>query len=207
MGLTFYYQPMTSATRVHWALEELGVAYDKVKIDLSKRENKNPDYLAQNPNGKVPLLVADGVPIFESLAILLYLGERYGAEKKLFPGETDYAGRGEALKWMCWGSVTVVETVMRIMRNTSDRFPAEERNEKAAQSAKLEMAGHLAMIDHALEGRDYMLGAEFSLVDVANASLVPFIARNGVDTTPFSRVNDWVGRCIARPAFARVMTS
>src|SRR5262245_24640277 len=107
--LTFYYTPMTSATRGHWAVEELGVPYEKVRIDLAAGEQRKPEYLALNPNGKVPLLVADGVPIFESLAILLFLGETYGADKKLFPKSG--AEHAEALKWMCWSSVTLAEAV------------------------------------------------------------------------------------------------
>jgi glutathione S-transferase len=80
MGIVFYYTPMSSATRVHWALEELGVPYDKVKIDLAKGEQKKPEFLKLNPNGKVPLLVVDGQPVFESLAMLLYLGDTYGVD-------------------------------------------------------------------------------------------------------------------------------
>src|SRR5690242_11716885 len=86
MTAKFYYSPMTSATRVHWALEELGVPYEKIKLDLTAGDQKKPEYLALNPNGKVPLFVdEEGRPIFESLAILLYLGERYGVAKGLYP--------------------------------------------------------------------------------------------------------------------------
>lgn len=132
--LTFYYTPMSSATRVHWALEELGVSYEKIRVDLAAGEQKKPEYLALNPNGKIPLLVAEGEPIFESLAILLYLGERFGVDKGLFPAPSP--GRAVAFKWMAWGSVTLTEALFRYMRNTSERFPADERNAKAGESAK-----------------------------------------------------------------------
>src|SRR6266516_4392854 len=78
MGIVFYYTPMSSATRVLWALEELGVPFDKVKVDLSKGEQRQPEFLKLNPNGKVPTMVIDGQPVFESLAMLLHLGETYG---------------------------------------------------------------------------------------------------------------------------------
>src|SRR5215470_5576285 len=130
MSMTFYYTPMSSATRVHWALEELGVPYEKVKMDLGAGEQKKPEYLALNPNGKVPLLVADGTTIFESLAILLYLGETYGVEKGLFPAPG--LARAEAFKWMAWAQVTLGDAIMRIIRN-GDRFPAEQRNAAAAE--------------------------------------------------------------------------
>lgn len=203
MELKFYYAPMTSATRVHWALEELGVTYEKIKLDLAAGDQKKPEYLALNPNGKVPLLVADGLPIFESLAILLYLGERFGVEKELFPPPNQ--ARADAFKWMSWGSVTLGDALSRFLRNISDRFPAEERNAAAAEAAKKDLHAALAMLDKHLEGKDYMLGAAFSLVDVSIASIMPFMARLGIDTSAYGNLNAWVGRCITRPALGRAM--
>lgn len=204
MSLTFYYSPMSSATRIHWALEELGIPYDKIKLDLAAGDQKKPEYLALNPNGKVPLVIDDGTPIFESLAILIYLGERYGVEKGLFP--QGWAERGEALKWMAWAQATLLDAGGRILRNTSDRFPAEQRNEKAAAAAKEEIQALLAMVDRALEGKEYLVGGQFTLVDLAVCGYVPFLARIGVDLGAHKNVQAWVARCTARPAMARVMT-
>ena len=78
MSLVYYYSPMSSAVRVTWAIEELDVVCERVLVDFRKGETKTPDFLKLNPNGKVPLLIVDGHPIFESLAILVYLGETYG---------------------------------------------------------------------------------------------------------------------------------
>lgn len=203
MNLVFYYSPMSSSNRIHWALEELGVPYEKVKVDLAAGAQKKPEYLALNPNGKVPLLVVDGHPIFESLAILIFLGEQFGTEKDLFPQPG--LERAEALKWMAWGSVSLTETLFRYVRNTSERFPAEEKNEKAAASAKAELSVYLTTLDKALEGKDYLLGSNFSLTDVSLASLFAFMARVGIDTNPYKNINAWVGRCMSRPALARVM--
>lgn len=204
MSLKFYYSPMSSATRIHWALEELGVPYEKIKVDLAAGEQKKPEYLALNPNGKVPLVVDDGMVIFESLAILLYLGERYGVEKDLFPPPTPL--RAEAFKWMAWGTATLSETGARYMRHTSERFPAEQRNEKAGEAAKKEVGDHLAILDHALAGKEYLVGDKFSLADLAIVSFVPFLARLGLDVGPYANIQAWVARCMARPAMARVMT-
>src|SRR3954452_24446147 len=107
MSIVFYYTPMSSATRIHWALEELGVGYEKVKLDLAAGDHKKPEYLALNPNGKVPLIVEGDTPIFESLAILIYLGERYGVEKGLYPELGPK--RAEALRWIAWANVTLGE--------------------------------------------------------------------------------------------------
>ena len=78
MAITFYYQPMSSAARVHWALEELGIPYEKVKVDLHAGDQKKPDFLKVNPHGKVPALVDGDARLFESAAIILHLGDKYG---------------------------------------------------------------------------------------------------------------------------------
>jgi glutathione S-transferase len=203
MSLVFYYAPMSSATRIHWALEELGVPYDKKKIDLSKGEQRTPAYLALNPNGKVPLLVDDGVPIFESLAILLHLGERYGVEKKLFPSPG--MGRAEAFKWMAWAQVSLGDVISRIFRNTVERFPAEERNAKAGEAAKHEGGDLLGILDRALQGKEYVLGADFTFTDLSVAGAAMVLARVGVDFAAHAAVQAWMGRCSSRPALARAM--
>jgi glutathione S-transferase len=202
MSIVFYYAPMTSATRIHWALEELGVPYEKRKLDLSAGDQKKAEYLALNPNGKVPLLVDEGMPIFESLAILIYLGERYGVEKNLFPSAN--MQRAEALKWMSWGSVTVTEALSRLIRSAGDRFP-EEKNEKNAATAKKDLGELIGILDRHLAGREYVLGGGFSLADVALAAFMPFLGRLGVDFNPFANVNAWVTRCTTRPALGRAM--
>jgi glutathione S-transferase len=203
MSLVFYYSPMSSATRVHWALEEVGVPYEKVRVDLQAGEQRNPEYLALNPNGKVPLLVIDGTPIFESLAILLYLAERYGVEKGLFP-ELGIE-RAEAFKWMAWGASTLLDAGGRVLRNTSERFPAEQKNEKAAEAAKKELGELLGLLDKALEGKEYLVGGKFSFADLSIAAYVPFLSRIGADIGPYKNVQAWSSRCMARPALGKAM--
>jgi glutathione S-transferase len=205
MGIVFYYAPMSSSTRVHWALEELELPYEKVKVDLGAGEQRQPDFLKMNPNGKVPTMLVDGVPLFESLAILLYLGETYGVEKGLYPAPG--TGRLEAFKWMAWGSVTVVEALSRVLRNTSDRWPAEQRNAAAGVAARAELGNLLRILDEHLRDRPYMLGDSFTLVDCAIATAAPFMSRMGIDVSSYGNMTAWVGRCLARPAIARVMSS
>jgi glutathione S-transferase len=202
MAMTFYYAPMSSASRVHWALEELGAPYEKVRVNLAEGEQRRPEYLKLNPNGKIPLLVVDGHPIFESLAQLLHLGETLGVDKGLFPKPG--LERAEAFKWMCWVSVSVHDALVRIIKN-GERAPEEERNAKARAAAIKEVDGHLAVLDAHLAGKEHVLGGAFSLVDCATASFVPFMARLGVDIGPYQHVQAWSARCMARPALARVM--
>jgi glutathione S-transferase len=202
MSLTFYYSPMSSATRIHWALEELGVPYERRKIDLAAGDQKKPEYLALNPNGKVPLLVADGVPVFESLAILLHLGETYGVDKGLFPAPG--LERAEAFKWMAWANVTLGDAISRIIRN-SDRYPAEQRNENAREQAKKDLVELWHIVEKALEGKEYLVGGRFTLVDLAVAGFVMVTGRFGADISGLKNVQAWSARCTQRPAMGRVM--
>lgn len=106
---------MSSASAVYWALEELGVPYEKVLIDLKAGDSRKPEFLTINPNGKVPAIVHDGTTVFESGAIQIYLGETFGVERGLFPE----AGpkRGAATSWIVWCSVTLVDALARFGRN------------------------------------------------------------------------------------------
>lgn len=201
MGIVFYYSPMSSSTRVQWALEELGVPYDRVRVDLSAGEQRKPEFLAVNPNGKVPAMVVDGRPLFESLAMLLYLGEVYGVDKGLFPPAG--AARLEAFKWMAWSSVSLTEPIVRLFRNTADRFPAEQRNAAAAEAARAEVGGLVQILEQHLGSRPFLLGDAFSLADCAVTAVVLFAARLGIALPP--AVAAWSGRCTARPAFARAL--
>ena len=85
MTIKFYSWPHSSGTRVAWALEDLGLAYEYIKLDAKKQEHRSSEYLALNPHGKVPVLVDGSQMFFESGAILLHLGTKYGVEKNLFP--------------------------------------------------------------------------------------------------------------------------
>lgn len=202
MSITFYYAPQSSATRVHWALEELGLAYEKVRVDLRAGQQKSPDFLAVNPNGKVPALVVDGTPMFESLAIILYLAERWGIEKNLWPrvGTTEHA---EALTWSVWGTVAAGGSLWRIFYNTSTWLPAESHNAVQAEMAKQEFAEAMRILDTRLQGREYLVGDHFTLVDVCNASLLGWASMmNMLDLAAYPNIAAWLGRCRSRPANA-----
>lgn len=85
MALQLHSWPRSSGTRISWALEELNVPYEYVEVDPEKQEHRLPRYLAINPHGKVPALVDGEQKFFESAAILLHLGDTYGAAKRLCP--------------------------------------------------------------------------------------------------------------------------
>jgi glutathione S-transferase len=204
--ITLYWSPRTSAARIYWALEELAIPFEKVKIDIAKGEQKKPEYLALNPNGKVPLIVDDGVPIFESMAILIHLGQRYGQDKGLWP-KAGAKAHGPALAWVAWAAATLQPTMFRYMFNTGERFPAEARNEKQGEMAKAELDKLVPMVEAELGKNPFMLGETFTYVDLAVASALGFWKMMGQDFSAFPRIAKWIETCQARAAFKAAMAA
>lgn len=201
MSLTFYFAPQSSASPVHWTLEELGIPYEKVPVDIRAGETKKPEFLKINPNGKVPVIVHNGVAICESAAIQIYLGETFGVEKGLFPAPGPK--RGEAMMWLVWTNVTLGDAVGRVGRNLGQWAPEDHRNAKAGESAKQEALQLLTLVDNALAGRDYLLGDQFSIADLHLASWLEYVGMMGIDYSKLTRLTAWAKRCTSRPACAK----
>jgi len=201
MSLTFYFAPFSTASITTLVLEELGTPCERVKLDLQKGDTKKPEFLKLNPNGRVPTLVHDGVAIWESAAITIYLGETFGEKAGLWPA----AGpkRGEAMKWIVWTNVSLGEHVYRWARNTM-WAPEDQRNAKAAEAAMADVASMLRVLDGALESRAYLTG-EYTLADAHVNSYVDWLRHMKVDLSAFAHVNAWSKRCSERPAYARAM--
>ena len=201
MSLVFYYAPNSTAVTAHWALEELGIPYERVDLNLAAGDTNKPGYLALNPNGKVPLVVHDGVPIFESVAILIHLGETFGVERDLFPPPG--LERAEALKWLVWANVSLGGAVGRFLANTLERIPADQRNAKAGEVARAEAEKYLGILDADLAKKTYLVGETFSLVDVHLASYVGWLGMIGFSLDRWPNIQRWLRRATDRPSHAR----
>jgi glutathione S-transferase len=204
MSLVFYYAPMSTASITELVLEELGVPCEKVKLDIQKGDTKKPEFLAQNPNGKVPCLVHDGTPLWESAALTMYLGEVFGVERKLYPAPG--VQRGEAMKWIVWTNVTLGDAVGRLTRNTMNWYPDDQKNAKAGEVAKEDIAGCLRVLDQSLNGKQFLVG-DYTLADTHLNSFTDWLRHMQIDFTPFPNVNAWGERCRARPAYKKVMAA
>lgn len=210
MAITLYYTPMGSATRVHWALEELGVPFQKVRLQLDKGDQKKPEYLAINPNGKVPALVDGDLKLFESLAILLHLGDRYGVAKGLWPASGTDA-RSEAYVLSVWSIVDVQNNAFAYIRHAGAHprisYPRDKQVKDVADQAHADWRSAVRILGDRLAGRAYLLGDAFTLVDVTVASVVgigPMLANLPIEE---KSVSDWLVRCQSRPALAKAISS
>jgi glutathione S-transferase len=144
--------------------------------------------------------VIDGTPMFESVAIQIALGERYGVEKGLWPAP----GSPEqlmALTWLVWGQVNVTSALYRYMKNTSDWFPKEQQDAKQAEAALTEVRGLLRILDGRLNGRPYVTGERCTLADLDLASVLGWgLSMTKIDTSDLKNLKGWLGRIMERPA-------
>ncbi len=192
MSLTIYGTPASRTFRVIWAAEELGLSYALVPWHYKDPRVKSPEYLAINPNGMIPAIVDDGLPLFESLAINLYLARKHG---KLWPA--DIAGEGRALQWTLWAA-TEVENAMGTWFYNTLFLPEPERKPELAQKAAADLAPRLDVLERALGSSCWLAGQSFGIADLNVAAVLFRAPRYGLDR--WSRVADWHARCYARPA-------
>ncbi|MES2951846.1 MAG: glutathione S-transferase family protein [Pseudomonadota bacterium] len=197
MSIVLYWHPMSSATPVACALAELNVPHERVKIDIRAGEQHRPDYLALNPNGKVPTLAVAGAPMFEALAIQLWLGETYGVERGLWPAARTLE-RLQALSWCAWAYVSYGAVLTRLHRATLGDEAL--RSSTHADAARAELNGLLALLDTRLARQPWMLGDAYSLVDLLVGSVMGYSAYIGAPVADHAHVQRWLGHVQARPA-------
>ena len=157
--LKFYYHPSPNPTKVALFLEESALPYELIPVDTRKGEQFKPEYLAVNPNAKTPAIVDDGVTVFDSNAILLYLAEKTG---KFLPENTP-AARGPMLSWLMF-----VATGIGPYSGQSVHFKhyAPELP-YAINRYAYEAQRHFGILDAQLAKHRYMLGPTYTFVDMA----------------------------------------
>lgn len=188
----------TSETPNGWKatilLEELGVPYKVTPISLTNQEQKTPEFLAINPNGKIPALVDDGFAVFESGAILLYLAEKFG---RFIPA--DAQGRSRAIQWVMW-QVAGLGPMMGQATVFNRYFP--EKLPSVIDRYTRESQRLLGVLDAALEGRDYLVG-DYSIADIACFPWVRGHEWAGVTLDGLPNIARWMANIGARPAVQR----
>jgi GST-like protein len=209
--IQLYSLPTPNGVKVSIALEELGLAYEPHLIDIGQNETWTPEYLSLNPNGKIPAIIdPDGpggrpIGLFESGAILLYLADKTG---KLMPA--DPIERYHAIQWIFFqmGGVGPMFGQLGFFH----KFAGREYEDKRPRDRYLnETKRLLGVLEDRLTGRTYMMGDDYSMVDVSLVgwvrNLVGFYeAREITDFDSLKAVPAWLERCLARPAVQRGVT-
>jgi glutathione S-transferase len=186
------------SARSLWALEELGVTYEHLPMPTT--EAKSPAHLKLNPNGHVPVLEDDGLVVWESMAINLYLAEKYG-KNSLWPPEP--AAHAEIYKWSFWAMTEVEPHLITILRNRVMN-PPEQRDEKAAQAAVEALKAPLHTLEQSLKGKEYLLGKNFTIADLNVAAVMSWIPMMRLDLSSWPNVAAWLQKCLGREANKKV---
>lgn len=195
--LRFYFHPTPNPMKVALLLEELGAEYEVVTVDTLRGEQHRPEYLAINPNGKTPAIEDDGVRVFDSNAILLYLAEKHGA----FLGTPQ--DRGELLSWLFW-----IASGLGPFSGQWVHFQtagAAEGGDYAKRRYRYEAHRHYRVLDTHLAGREFIVGGGYTIADIAGWGWVDrnvrVLGEGGIDQYP--QVKRWFAGIDARPAVAK----
>ena len=202
MTIKLYGVPQSRTSRCLWLLEELGVPYENVPVNFAGDAQK-PDFLAINPNGRIPALDDHGLVLFESLAINLHLARKYDRGEGLWPREADNQAR--VIQWSIWAMTEVEPAAMQVMMNRA-LLPEAQRDEAAAKAAEQVLAKPLGVLEGSLRDRPYLLADAFSVADLNVAGVLSMAAAVGhmkLDATP--NVAAWYARSTGRPALARAL--
>jgi GST-like protein len=177
-------------------LEEAGLPYELVAVDTLKGEQHTDEYRAINPNGKAPAIEDNGVRVFDSNAILLYLSEKTGK----FAGKSEE--RGELLSWLMF-----IATGLGPFSGQSVHFrhAAHEKLPYAINRYLREAQRHYEVLDAQLEGRDFIVGEEYSIVDIAAWGWIDkaTVVLGDEGLTPYPNLQRWFDNISARPAVAK----
>ena len=197
--LRLYTWTTPNGRKVSIALEELGVPYEVRPVNLGSQEQLKPDFLALNPNHKIPVLTDDDLVIWESGAILLYLAEKYG---KLLPSDTK--GRMAAIQYAFFQAGGIGPNVGRL--GAQLRRPEGERNHEMVQTFSDEVKRLIGVLDRILaDGRLYLAG-DYSIGDIMHYPwLQPLMGLRAPMLMEQPRVVAWLERIGARPAVQRGM--
>jgi glutathione S-transferase len=195
--IDLYTAPTPNGWKASITLEELELPYEVHVIDLGEGDQKKPDFLRLNPNGRIPAIVdgdADDFPIFESGAIMIYLAEKAG---RLLP--TDTKGRSRVIQWLMFqmgGVGPMMGQANAFFRYFPEKIqPAIDRYQNESRRLFEVLDGQLA--------RSEWLAGDYSLADIANFSWVRIHRWSGVSVEGLDHLQRWMTAIAARPAVER----
>ena len=197
------------AQRCIWMLEELGQPYRLETVTYRGGGTRTPDYLAVNPNGKIPALRDGDLVLWESLAINLYLAEKYGGG--LWPATVE--DRGRAGQWSHW-AMGELEGHLLTMLEAAPEGEAEEVSaavvsaavvSAAVADAEAALKKPLSILNDALSGRPHLLGADFSVADLNVAVIAAWGLWAGMNLSPHPALHKWLTACLERPAARKMI--
>jgi len=201
--IDFYYWPTPNGWKVAILLEELGLPYKVIPVNISKGDQFRPEFLRISPNHRMPAIVdrdveGDAVPVFESGAIMWHLAGKTG---RFLPA--DPLGRKEVMEWLFWqvGNLGPMAGQLSHFVNYAPEGAGDYGRERYAR----EYDRCLGVLDRRLEGRDWIVGDAYSIADMICWPWVLIAKPLGAALDPFPHLRAWRARVKERPAVQRAV--
>ncbi len=175
--MKLYHSQYTRSGRARWMLEEVGAIYEVVRLSFAKGEHKTPEYMMIHPHGSVPALVDGDLKLIESSAIVMHLADKF-PDKGLAPA-LGSADRAHYYRWMVYTPATV-DPVLETLTMQMRFLPEAQRNADILASAQRKFKNIAAVLEHAVDGRKYIVGDSFTGADVVVASAIGWIGFLGM---------------------------
>ncbi|MGB7258006.1 MAG: glutathione S-transferase family protein [Pseudolabrys sp.] len=195
--LRIYGIARTRAFRALWMAEELGLDYEHLPIEIGDAGARKPEFLAINPNGRLPAIDDHGFLLLESLAITLYLAKKH-AHGRLYPASLD--GEARVWQWTMW-ALSEVDRGVNIWSLHAVRLPPAERDAAKRDEALGVLVAPFRVLDAAVARQLYLIGDEFTVADLNVAAVISRAI--DMDLSGVPNLKAWLMRCLERPA-ARV---
>jgi glutathione S-transferase len=165
MKMKLYEFGPTRSIRVRWTLQELGVDFEPIRVNLLADEHRRPEFLKINPAGKIPVLVDGDRVLTESVAIVLYLAEKY-SDKGLLPAGLNE--RAQVNRWLLFAATELEQPLWRISRHTA-LYPEEQRLPGDVILASDEFKDMASVLEKHMQGRQFVAGDSVSVADFVMA--------------------------------------
>jgi glutathione S-transferase len=194
MKMKLYEFAPTRSIRVRWTLQELGVGYESIPVNLVAGEHRRPEFLRINPAGKLPVLVDGDLVLPESVAIVLYLADKY-SDRGLIP--TDLKERAQVNRWLLFAATELEQPLWRISRHTM-LYPEDQRLPADVILASQEFKAMASVLDKHMQGRQYVVGDSATVADFVVAYTLDWANEDQL-MDGFPQLLAYVKRMYARP--------
>jgi glutathione S-transferase len=197
--LQLYGNSRSRAIRCVWMLEEVGRPYRLVEKTTRPDDLQTAEYLRLNPNARIPTLVDGELVLWESMAINLYLAQKYDGPMHCAGAEV----LGVAAQWSFWAMLEIEHLLLHLLEHRA--LLAEfARDASAIERNELLLKKPLGVLNDALAGRDYLAGNSFTVADLNVAGILVWAKMARLDMSAYPDLTRWLDACLARPAYSRV---
>jgi glutathione S-transferase len=191
----FDFLPSGNGYKIRLLLTQLGIPFERINLDITKGETRNPDFLRKNPNGKIPILeVRQGQYLAESNAILIYLSE--GTEYLPY----DRWQRAQVLQWLFFEQFSHEPYIAKPRFWISILKTHEEHQAEIEQQHQHGYAA-LRLMENHLQTNNFFVGGRYSIADISLFAYTHVASEGGYDLTPFPAIGAWIDRIKSQPGY------